>query len=170
MVYPGGTPVDPAQSVRGRDLRAARESAGVGGPVGRAAVVDGLRVGAARGGPREALPVSQLPSPCRVDVLVATTSGPTEPASRAGPGGHGRGACVWAHIRGGWRPARVLSTSTGGVLLRYLLPSRGTGVDTVSWGQLAAGLRTEREPRIDLESGVAVGAVTRSDGAGAGIN
>ena len=114
--------------------------------------------------------MSQLPSPRRVDASVATTNGLAEPVSRAGPGGHGCGACVWAHIQGGWRPARVLSTSTGGVLLRYLLPSRGTGVDTVSWGQLAAELRTEREPRIDPESGAAVGAVTRSDGAGAGIN
>lgn len=75
-----------------------------------------------------------------------------EPVSadvRAEPLQHAAGARVWAQIAGVWRPAQVLEASAFGVLVRHLLSGRGTGVETVSWRQLAAEVRTEVEPRVD---------------------
>ncbi len=63
-------------------------------------------------------------------------------ADRAGEQGHPARRRVWLW-RDGWLPAVVVASGGPAVTVRYRLDVGGaTGVDTVSWSDLAAAART----------------------------
>jgi hypothetical protein len=70
---------------------------------------------------------------------------------RARPGAHGRDATVWVCVGGHWRAGRVLAASVEAVLVRHLLPGKGTSVDTVVWAQLSAYERREYVVQLDKD-------------------
>jgi hypothetical protein len=93
--------------------------------------------------------------------------GPVEADVRARPFAHPVDGWVWLFQPYGWRPAHVVAASARAVLVRFLLPGRGTATETVPWVRLAAVARTSREERID-NCPAAADAIDRVDSRGSG--